>query len=92
MSALPHLLHHYTSFAGLAGIVNARSVWATMIHYLNDSSTRSFRARGYRRCSVPTRLWTTWNAVCWHDCEVLSVGPTAIPRSQTTTGMKRPTT
>jgi len=31
------LLHHYTSGAGLLGIFDSDSVWATLIHSLNDS-------------------------------------------------------
>ena len=32
------ILYHYTSPAGLLGIVKSRSLWASGIHYLNDSS------------------------------------------------------
>ncbi|MQW55664.1 DUF2971 domain-containing protein [Sinorhizobium meliloti] len=31
------LLFHYTTFAGFLGIVSGRSMWASSIHYLNDS-------------------------------------------------------
>ncbi|WP_164841041.1 DUF2971 domain-containing protein [Sinorhizobium meliloti] len=31
------LLFHYTSFAGFLGIVGTQSMWASCIHYLNDS-------------------------------------------------------
>lgn len=31
-------LYHYTSAAGLLGIVESRSLWASGIHYLNDTS------------------------------------------------------
>jgi hypothetical protein len=31
------LLHHYTSGTGLVGILEARQIWATSIHSLNDS-------------------------------------------------------
>lgn len=33
----PANLYHYTSGTGLLGIVDSDSVWATQIHYLNDS-------------------------------------------------------
>jgi hypothetical protein len=46
----PLLLHHYTSGTGLLGIFDSDSIWATLIHSLNDS--REFAhaievARGY---------------------------------------------
>lgn len=31
-------IYHYTSQRGLLGIVNSKSIWATEIHYLNDSN------------------------------------------------------
>jgi hypothetical protein len=34
----PEFLHHYTNQAGFLGILQSNSVWATKIHYLNDSS------------------------------------------------------
>lgn len=37
MNAQPLLLHHYTSGSGLLGIFDSDSVWATLIHSLNDS-------------------------------------------------------
>lgn len=33
----PEVLYHYTSPTGLMGIIQSRSVWATMVHYLNDA-------------------------------------------------------
>lgn len=35
------LLYHYTSFEGLLGILRSQSLWATSLHYLND--TEEFR-------------------------------------------------
>jgi hypothetical protein len=35
-STIPELLYHYTSAAGLAGILTSSAIWATDIHYLND--------------------------------------------------------
>lgn len=34
---MPKLLYHYTTQAGLLGIIESRTIWATRIHYLNDS-------------------------------------------------------
>lgn len=36
--APPPILYHYTSQAGLLGIIESKCIWATEIHYLNDSS------------------------------------------------------
>lgn len=33
----PERLYHYTSFAGLLGIVEQEALWASSIHHLNDS-------------------------------------------------------
>lgn len=38
MSSLPEVLYHYTTQAGLLGILQSDSLWATKIHYLNDAS------------------------------------------------------
>jgi hypothetical protein len=35
---VPEYLYHYTSIDGLHGIVENRSIWASMIHYLNDAA------------------------------------------------------
>lgn len=35
---LPDTLFHYTTQEGLLGILTTNSIWATKIHYLNDSS------------------------------------------------------
>jgi Protein of unknown function (DUF2971) len=37
-SRLPGILHHYTGRAGLVGIIESRTLWATHIRYLNDES------------------------------------------------------
>lgn len=37
MDTQPLVLHHYTSGPGLLGIFDSDSVWATLIHSLNDS-------------------------------------------------------
>lgn len=34
----PTTLFHYSSIEGLCGILTSQSIWATKIHYLNDSS------------------------------------------------------
>jgi hypothetical protein len=35
---VPDYLYHYTSIDGLHGIIKDRSIWASMIHYLNDAA------------------------------------------------------
>lgn len=35
--ALPKILYHYTTQSGLLGILSAKKIWATQIHYLNDT-------------------------------------------------------
>lgn len=37
-STLPDILHHYTNSDGLLGIFRESALWASKIHYLNDSS------------------------------------------------------
>jgi hypothetical protein len=39
---LPPRLHHYTSSAGLIGILKTNKIWTTKIHYLNDRSELNF--------------------------------------------------
>jgi Protein of unknown function (DUF2971) len=34
---LPEILYHYTSQDGLKGMLNSKTIWASKIHYLNDS-------------------------------------------------------
>jgi Protein of unknown function (DUF2971) len=36
-SDLPEILCHYTSQTGLKGMLNEKTIWASKIHYLNDS-------------------------------------------------------
>ena len=38
----PRVLYHYTSGAGLIGIVETEAIWATNIRFLNDSTEFSF--------------------------------------------------
>jgi Protein of unknown function (DUF2971) len=33
----PDILYHYTSQSGLIGMLNTKKIWASSIHYLNDS-------------------------------------------------------
>lgn len=42
---LPATLYHYTDMNGLLGIVKKRTLWATEIHYLNDSKEYAYAAR-----------------------------------------------
>jgi hypothetical protein len=37
MDSLPNILYHYTSQAGLLGIIQTREIWATNLLFLNDS-------------------------------------------------------
>jgi len=37
----PRILYHYTSGSGLIGILKAKSIWATSIRFLNDSTEYS---------------------------------------------------
>jgi hypothetical protein len=37
-TAMPEFLYHYTSQAGLIGIVQNSELWATKVHYMNDST------------------------------------------------------
>lgn len=75
----PDRLYHYTSSAGLLGILANRSIWATDVAYLNDSSelefglrdllkrietiTRSDRSRGHR--SFLDRLAARYDYSAW---------------------------
>jgi hypothetical protein len=34
----PDILYHYTSAAGLCGIIQSVSIWASKIQHLNDST------------------------------------------------------
>lgn len=36
LAAPPEILYHYTSLAGLRGIVERQELWATTVYYLND--------------------------------------------------------
>lgn len=38
MSKSPTFLYHYTNQTGLIGIIQSLSIWATKIHFLNDST------------------------------------------------------
>lgn len=38
MAETPKIVYHYTTQAGLLGILQAGTLWATKIHYLNDAS------------------------------------------------------
>jgi len=43
--SVPELLYHYTDSAGLQGILESRTLWATDIRYLNDETEASLRKR-----------------------------------------------
>ena len=53
------LLHHYTTSAGLIGILESRAIWATSIHHLNDAeeyihATKLLRAELEKRLESET--------------------------------------
>jgi hypothetical protein len=41
----PSILYHYTSQQGLLAIINSKTIWATNIYYLNDSSEYEYAAK-----------------------------------------------
>lgn len=51
----PRILYHYTSGSGLIGILGSRSIWATDVRFLNDSSEYSF-ALGLARDEIEGNL------------------------------------
>jgi hypothetical protein len=52
---LPEILYHYTSQDGLIGMLNKKTIWASKIHYLNDS--KEFRlALDLARCELNERI------------------------------------
>ena len=51
----PRILFHYTSGAGLIGILESRSIWATNIRFLNDSTEYDF-AVGLARRVIQERI------------------------------------
>lgn len=38
ISRMPKSLYHYTSIHGVEGILNTKSIWATQLHFMNDST------------------------------------------------------
>ena len=50
----PSILYHYTSQVGLIGILRQREIWASKIHYLNDSKEFSL-ALDLARDALKTR-------------------------------------
>src|SRR5262245_7768346 len=43
--SLPEELFHYTSAAGARGILTSATVWASMIHYMNDAQEFRYALR-----------------------------------------------
>jgi hypothetical protein len=61
----PELLFHYTSIRGVEGIVLSRSVWASYLHYMNDSREWVYAldiVRGVLHSFVPQRKDGGWLA------------------------------
>jgi hypothetical protein len=46
-------LHHYTSFCGLKGVVESRSLWATHYRHLNDSSEVTLLEAPLIKAAIP---------------------------------------
>ena len=46
---LPPILYHYTSQTGLIGMLNTKTIWASKIHYLNDSKEFALALKLARR-------------------------------------------
>jgi hypothetical protein len=58
----PDVLYHYTSAAGLIGILTSKSLWASCIRYLNDTSEHQYTIGLFRdvilsRKSGSLRTW-----------------------------------
>jgi hypothetical protein len=54
-SDLPEILCHYTSQTGLKGMLNEKIIWASKIHYLNDSKEFAL-ALGLARDELDRRI------------------------------------
>jgi hypothetical protein len=82
-ASVPNELYHYTSVAGLRGILTSRTAWATMAHFLNDAqeflyalSIASERLRGRekqetdqgRRAVVRDLAESLWQMERTHVC------------------------
>lgn len=58
-------IHHYTSFEGLKGIIETRTLWATNYLYLNDSTETKIlmahieRSLSKRLLSIAERAWVS---------------------------------
>ncbi|HLV00673.1 MAG TPA: DUF2971 domain-containing protein [Acidobacteriota bacterium] len=68
MPTPPDVLYHYTSPAGLIGIIETRQIWATDINYLNDAhefwhaleiASQALTARESQVCDEATRFALT---------------------------------
>jgi hypothetical protein len=51
----PEILYHYTSQLGLIGMLNKKTIWASKIHYLNDSKEFAL-ALDLARCELNERI------------------------------------
>lgn len=52
---MPQVVYHYTSLSALMQIVKSKSLWATSVHYLNDSSERELFINAVRERLPPYR-------------------------------------
>jgi hypothetical protein len=68
-SDLPEILYHYTSQTGLKGMLNDKTIWASKIHYLNDSKEFAL-ALDLARCELNERINAATSKV---DCSRLEL-------------------
>jgi len=65
----PEILYHYTSQTGLKGMLNTKTIWASKIHYLNDSKEFAL-ALGLARDELDRRIKAAPSKV---DCSRLEL-------------------
>lgn len=53
-SPFPNYLYHYTSAAGLIGILSSKSIWLTDLRYMNDMSELQYAQQVIERCISDT--------------------------------------
>jgi Protein of unknown function (DUF2971) len=67
---LPEILYHYTSQTGLKGMLNKKAIWASKIHYLNDSKEFA-PALDLARCELTERIKASTSPVDRSRLELL---------------------
>jgi Protein of unknown function (DUF2971) len=66
----PEILYHYTSQLGLIGMLNKKTIWASKIHYLNDSKEFA-PALDLARCELTERIKASTSPVDRSRLELL---------------------